>query len=142
MDETNNVDLILADDPELVQPDLESVASDTPPVHVVSVDELLARLAELEEPVEEPEAVAVVEPAEEEPTIAEQFFAAALDDSSGADTVQLLTEIREAVQEHPFLTTEFSDYTVTEGLLLSILLCLIVGFCIKMIRGGFSWLLS
>ena len=40
----------------------------------------------------------------------------------------------------PFLTTSFEDYTVTEGLLLLILLLAFLMFCIKVAKGGFSWL--
>lgn len=40
----------------------------------------------------------------------------------------------------PLLTTPFSDYTVTEGLLLLLLLCLVAQSCIRMLKGGFSWL--
>ena len=67
----------------------------------------------------------------------------ALDDTSGDDTVELLTEIRDALPEdHPLLTTNFEDYTVAEGLLLSLLLCVVGSWCVRMIKGGFSWLLS
>ena len=38
------------------------------------------------------------------------------------------------------MTTNFADYTVTEGLLLLILLFMIIQFCIRMLKGGFSWL--
>ena len=44
------------------------------------------------------------------------------------------------VTERPFMTTSFEEYTVVEGLLLVILLSLIVGWCLKLLRGGFSWL--
>lgn len=40
----------------------------------------------------------------------------------------------------PLLTTPFSDYNVTEGLLLLLLLCLVAQFCVRMLKGGFSWL--
>ncbi len=43
---------------------------------------------------------------------------------------------------HPFLTTPFEDYTVVEGLLLLILLLFFISGCIKMLKEGFSWLLS
>lgn len=41
----------------------------------------------------------------------------------------------------PFLSTPFEEYTVTEGLLLAILLCLFVSAVVKIIKEGFYWLL-
>lgn len=141
MEEELNVDVTSSDAAEPVQPVVEPVIPDTPPVQVVSVEELIERLTEATDaaPVAEEEQG---EPEEEEPSLADQFFTSALDDTSSAEIVQLLTEIRASVSEHPLLTTDFADYTVTEGLLLALLLCLIVNFCIKMLKGGFSWLLS
>lgn len=54
----------------------------------------------------------------------------------------LLSEIRQDVALRPLMTTKFVDYTVTEGLLLLILLWLVVRACARMLRGGFSWLIS
>ena len=42
--------------------------------------------------------------------------------------------------DHPALTTSFQDYTVTEGLLLLILLAAFAAACIRILKGGFSWL--
>ena len=39
-----------------------------------------------------------------------------------------------------FLTTPFEEYTVTEGLLLMLLLLAVVAVCVKLVKGGFSWL--
>lgn len=39
-----------------------------------------------------------------------------------------------------FLTTAFSDYTVTEGLLLALLLCVVAAAIIKLLKEGFYWL--
>ncbi len=70
----------------------------------------------------------------------------------GADYFSDKKEVREeyrdsgpvlVVQEpppRPLFTTPFSDYTVTEGLLLLLLLCLVAQSCIRMLKGGFSWL--
>ena len=44
--------------------------------------------------------------------------------------------------DHPALTTSFADYTVTEALLLLLLLCAFISACARMLRGGFSWLRS
>lgn len=41
---------------------------------------------------------------------------------------------------HPFLVTPFTDYTVTEGLLLALLLCMVVSAVIKLLKEGFYWL--
>lgn len=53
--------------------------------------------------------------------------------SSDVDSVQ-------QVLDHPFMTTSFQDYTVTEGLLLLLLLSAFVAACARMLKGGFSWL--
>lgn len=44
------------------------------------------------------------------------------------------------VLERPFLTTSFEDYSVTEGLLLLIVLILVIRVFANIIKGGFSWL--
>lgn len=41
---------------------------------------------------------------------------------------------------HDFFTTDFSEYTVTEGLLLCVVLLLLFHKLISIIKGGFSWL--
>lgn len=53
-----------------------------------------------------------------------------------------IPETLEVIEDtsRPFLTTSFEDYTVTEGLLLMILLLAFLMFCIKVLKGGFSWL--
>lgn len=113
------------------------------PMEVISVDELLERLTstdggETGEPIEE-----TAEPEDLEPSLSDQWYLMALDDTSSSDTVQLLTEIRNALpDDHPLLTTNFEDYTVAEGLLLSLFLCVVGSWCVRMIKGGFSWLLS
>lgn len=45
-----------------------------------------------------------------------------------------------STSDRPFLTTALNDYSVTEGLLLMILLVLFFGQCIKIIKEGFWWL--
>lgn len=65
------------------------------------------------------------------------------------DDIDTMTEIRDAVSEikasvepHPLIDTPFADYTVTEGLLLvAVLWFVVLNPCIRMIKGGFSWLL-
>lgn len=43
--------------------------------------------------------------------------------------------------ERSFMTTPLNDYTVTEGLLLLILIMMIVKFAAKAVKEGFRWLL-
>ena len=111
-------------------------------MEVISVDELLERLSTTGEETEDLTEEST-EPEETEPSLSDQWYLMALDDTSSTDTVQLLTEIRDALpDDHPLLTTNFEDYTVAEGLLLSLLLCVVGSWCVRMIKGGFSWLLS
>ena len=42
--------------------------------------------------------------------------------------------------DRPFMTTPFEEYTVSEGLLLLILLAVFVMWCVKIVKGGFYWL--
>lgn len=44
--------------------------------------------------------------------------------------------------DHPALTTPFADYTVTEALLLLLLLSVFISACARILRGGLSWLRS
>lgn len=50
-------------------------------------------------------------------------------------------EIMVLDEPRPFLTTNFSDYSVTEGLLLLLLLLAFVSGLYQIIRRAFSWLL-
>lgn len=57
------------------------------------------------------------------------------------DSWSTSTTIVEVVDlDRPFMTTNFQDYTVVEGLLLLILVLVVVMICVKMIKGGFYWL--
>lgn len=116
--------------------DPESAAD---PVQVVSVDELVERLTSTGEEEETDE--------DSEPSLSDQYFSSALEDTTGAETVQLLREvktelvaIKAELAPHDLMTTNFADYTVTEGLLLLALIYGVVSVCIRMIKGGFSWL--
>lgn len=60
--------------------------------------------------------------------------------SDTSETSAYLADVPVEADSHDFLTTSFSEYTVTEGLLLSILLCIIGQWAIKWIRGAFTWL--
>lgn len=58
-----------------------------------------------------------------------------------ADIKAKVTEIAEHTAVHAMLETPFEEYSVTEGLLLILVLWLaVIQPCIKMIKGGFSWL--
>lgn len=65
--------------------------------------------------------------------------ALASDPEAFASTVEV---IQVMVEERPFLTTDFANYTVAEGLLLMILLTMVVKFCVGLLKEGFSWLFS
>ncbi len=52
-----------------------------------------------------------------------------------------MAEIQLAM-DRPLLTTPFEDYTVSEGLLLLLLLSAFLSVCCKLLRGGFQWLRS
>ena len=43
--------------------------------------------------------------------------------------------------DRPFMTTPLNEYTVTEGLLLMILLVLVIKIIIGLLKEGFFWLL-
>lgn len=60
--------------------------------------------------------------------------------ASDVDSLQQTAgEIRQAL-DRPLMTTSFQDYTVTEGLLLLLLLSAFVAACARMLKEGFSWL--
>ena len=42
--------------------------------------------------------------------------------------------------DRPFFTTPFEEYTVTEGLLLLLVVLLVIRWITGMLKGGFSWL--
>lgn len=124
------------------------------PVEVISVDELLERLTqeedtELELPPEEAGMADV--PVEPDPGIMliEQLLSRLID--MGIDLGKIETHTKEIQKEvtvvaqavdHPALTTSFADYTVTEALLLFLLLAAFLSACARMLRGGLLWLRS
>lgn len=114
-----------------------------PVQQVVSVDELLERLTESAGNQGEADSDVTQEDDEEisiEPSLAEEYYAYVLQDTTGEQTVQLLEEIKAELEPHDLMTTNFADYTVSEGLLLLALLGGVVSACVKMLKGGFSWL--
>lgn len=57
-------------------------------------------------------------------------------------TSEELTETETVIEEpHLFLNTPFDEYNVSEGLLLSLLLCLFISTLAKILKEGFYWLL-
>ena len=60
------------------------------------------------------------------------------------DTNEIQLDVASIAQtlDHPALTTPFEDYTVTEALLLLLLLSVFISACARMLRGGLSWLRS
>lgn len=131
------------------------------PVEVISVDELLERLTqeettEPELPTEEAAAVDI--PVDPDPVamLIEQLIGKIIEvgiDLGKIEThtkeiekdtdviQQQITVVAQAVN-HPALTTSFADYTVTEALLLFLLLAAFLSACARMLRGGLSWLRS
>lgn len=134
-------------DPE---PDL---APASPPMEVISVDELIDRLTtgdgetdaspeESQEPTEPPSA----DPGDIVAVEIGPDTLATLDGLSDINQeLVLISDQLADIQFHqtrPVLTTSFEDYTVMEGLLLLLLLAAFAPACTKILRGGLSWLKS
>ena len=114
---------------------LESAAPEEPveqtPVEVISVDDLIDRLTAVSDTMEDAAATESPEPEEPAPPV----------EVAGMEAVTTqLTELQETLSDHPMLTTPFDDYTVTEGLLLILVLLVFLAACGRILRGGFSWL--
>lgn len=123
--------------PEPPPPEPEPTPEPADPVTVVSVDELIDRLVQSTEPGEEvpPDEGSTQESIVEEPAPAPEPL-----EIVGMDKLLTCAETIQQTLDHPALTTSFRDYTVTEGLLLLILLAAFAAACIKILKGGFSWL--
>ena len=113
------------------------------PLTVVSVDELIDRLVQSgqEEAEESPPADADELPEEGDQTgdISTEVDTGPME-IKGMDKLLTYAETVQQTLDHPALTTSFQDYTVTEGLLLLILLAAFAAACIRILKGGFSWL--
>lgn len=126
-------------------PEPEPTPGPSDPVTVVSVEELIDRLVQSAEPGEEeanPDEPVPEEPTEE-PGEGDLFLLEVDTGPMEIKGMDKLLEYAETIQltlDHPALTTSFRDYTVTEGLLLLILLAAFAAACIKILKGGFSWL--
>ena len=68
------------------------------------------------------------------------FIVTALETLLGdVDDVQEQLQIQD--DPRPFLTTPFEEYSVTEGFLLELVLCVFAKTIIKILKEGFYWLL-
>lgn len=136
---------------------------DAPPVEVISVEELLERLAqEGTEPEAPPQAdpneASADIPVEPDPLmlVLDQVIGKLIDVGIDLGNIEAhtrkierhtdiiqeqITVVAQAVN-HPALTTSFADYTVTEALLLFLLLAAFLSACARMLRGGLLWLRS
>lgn len=95
-------------------------------------------VASSSEPVEEPAAeTPTEEPAEEPVTETETDIGTETETEDVTETVEVVEVTPES---RPFMTTDFADYTVTEGLLLILVLLIFLQACAKLVKGGFSWL--
>lgn len=143
------------------QPDPEPVTS---PMEVVPVDELLDRISELlaekdaaledaeaEQPMETVDGAADVPISDPDPVtgllegVVDHLLDMIVDlgkIEEHTKEIQLDVMTMAQMLDHPALITSFSDYTVTEALLLFLLLAAFVSACARMLRGGFSWLRS
>ena len=118
-------------DPETITPEEpETVEDPAPPMEVVSVDELLERVAVNDAAAAESTEETPGETTEETP--AEEV----------TEEPETYTEVVEVVADdtHYFLTTDFADFTVTEGLLLCIFLVMFLKNIGGVIKEGFYWL--
>ncbi len=128
-----------APDPEPI-PEPEAPAA---PVEVVTVEDLLDRLTgesqgdgETEEPPQEEEDTSLPGDSGEAPPVGDAGPVEVI----GMDTVLKRLETLQGVADHPMMETPFDDYTVTEGLLLLLLLSVFLSVCVKLLKGGFAWL--
>lgn len=154
--------------PSEAEPD--SAPTDSP-MEVIPVDEFLDRLAELfdegeeasesetpEDPEEAAEAIEAVDVDLPVPDVdpvvglVEQVLETLIDlgkienhlGKIEKDTNEIQLDVASIAQtvDHPALTTPFEDYTVTEALLLFLLLAAFMSACARMLRGGLKWLRS
>ncbi len=127
--------------PSEPDPELPSEPEPADPLTVVSVDELIDRLVQGSQDEETSEEAP---PEETEPLPEEGDLFTEVDtgpmEIKGMDKLLTYVETIQQTLDHPALTTSFQDYTVTEGLLLLILLAAFAAACIRILKGGFQWL--
>lgn len=128
-------------------PDL--VSDSTQSVEVVSVDDLLNLIQAINEPELSEEQPADEVSGDPGDTVAVELSPgdlAVIEAIKGIKTelIQISDQLADMQLsgDRPLLTTSFSDYTVTEGLLLLLLLSVFLSACYKLLRGGFQWLRS
>lgn len=121
----------------------------SPPVEVISVEELLERLQGEAGEVQETQPPEETPPADPGDTVAVEIGPDTLATLDGLSDINqeliLISDQLADIQLHqtrPVLTTSFEDYTVMEGLLLLLLLAAFVAVCAKILKGGLSWLKS
>ncbi len=131
-------------DPEPI-PEPEPTPDPAAPVEVVTVEDLLDRLTgesqgdgETEEPPQEGEDTPLPGDSGEAPPVGEALEGPI--EVVGMETVLKRLETLQGVADHPMMETPFEDYTVTEGLLLLLLLSVFLSVCAKLLKGGFAWL--
>lgn len=111
---TESNDVLVVDESPVeaaeVQPD---PAPSAPPVEVVPVDEV-----------------------EDSLTGFQQELISAIQQNAAEGNASLTASVQ-AISDRPFMTTEFSEYTVTEGLLLVISVFLVLNFFLSLIRRWF-----
>lgn len=130
-------------------PELEPEAP-AAPVEVITVDDLLDRITsgdqsgegtgdgEEETPPQEEEETPLPGDSGEAPPAGEALEGPI--EVVGMETVLKRLETLQGVADHPMMEPPFEDYTVTEGLLLLLLLSVFLSVCAKLLKGGFAWL--
>lgn len=137
-----------APEPELTPDPVPEPEAPAAPVEVITVEDLLDRITgeagesdETEEPSQEAEGDAAAgAPAESGGDLPSAVVSEGPIEIVGMDTALKRLETLQKAVDHPMLTTPFEDYTVTEGLLLLLLLSVFVAACVKLLKGGFAWL--
>ena len=129
------------------EPEPEAPAA---PVAVITVDDLLDRITsgdqsgegtgdgEEETPPQEEEETPLPGDSGEAPPAGEALEGPI--EVVGMETVLKRLETLQGVADHPMMEPPFEDYTVTEGLLLLLLLSVFLSVCAKLLKGGFAWL--
>ena len=119
--------------------DLEPETAPSSGGEVVSVEELLDRLAQAEQNTGDTPGTPAEDTgtADDMPVYSETGGVIAIE---GMGELLQQLETLEQTADHPMLATSFQDYTVTEGLLLALLLSVFISACVKMLKGGFAWL--
>lgn len=129
------------------EPEPEAPAA---PVEVITVDDLLDRITsgdqsgegtgdgEEETPPQEEEETPLPGDSGEAPPAGESLEGPI--EVVGMETVLKRLETLQGVADHPMMEPPFEDYTVTEGLLLLLLLSVFLSVCAKLLKGGFAWL--